>query len=120
MPRPGSACPARTGQAQRARAAVQLARGEAARAAETARAAARHSHQAGNVLDAARAQLLAGQALARTSRTGEATIALTAALEHPRARRLHDQAALELRRLGRRVAQAGPRAPRARSAASRR
>jgi len=108
----GLGLPARTGQAQRARAALQLARGEAARAADTARAAARHSHQAGNVLEAARAQLLAGQALARTSRTGEATIALTAALEHPRARRLHDEAALELRRLGRRVAKQGRRAAR--------
>ena len=108
----GLGLPARTGQAQRARAALQLARGDAARAAETARAAARHSHQAGNVLEAARAHLLAGQALARAGRTDEATIALTAALQHPQARRLHDEAALELRRLGRRVAKQGRRVAR--------
>jgi ATP/maltotriose-dependent transcriptional regulator MalT len=101
--------PARTAQAQRARAALQLARADDARAAETARAAARHSHQAGNVIETARAQLLAGQALARTGRTAEASTALTAALQHPQARRLHDAAALELRRLGRRVPKQGAR-----------
>ena len=108
----GLGLPARTGQAQRARAALQLARGDAARAAEAARAAARHSHQAGNALEAARAHLLAGKALARAGRSTEATIALTAALQHAHARRMHDEAALELRRLGRRVARQGRRAAR--------
>lgn len=108
----GLGLPARTGQAQRARAAVLLAQGQAARAAEAARAAARHSHRAGNVLDAARSHLLAGRALAASGRTAEATLALTAALEHPQATRLHAEAARELRRLGKPVARSGPRARR--------
>jgi DNA-binding CsgD family transcriptional regulator len=91
---------------------VLLAQGQAARAAETARAAARHSHQAGNALDVARSQLLAGQALAAAGRPREAAVAFTAVLEHEQARRLHDQAALELRRLGRRVTRQGRRAAR--------
>jgi DNA-binding CsgD family transcriptional regulator len=108
----GLALPARTGQAQRARAALLLARGNLARAAETARSAARHSRRAGNALDSARAHLLAGQALAAAGRSQEATVALTAALRHEDARRVHDEAALELRRLGRRVARQGRRARR--------
>jgi DNA-binding NarL/FixJ family response regulator len=108
----GLGLPARTGQALRAAAALELARGDAARAAETARAAARHSHQAGNLLDAARSHLLAGRALAAAGRPKEAAVALSAALHHEDSRRLHAEAALELRRLGRRVARQGPRAPR--------
>ena len=111
-PRPGSACPRAR---DRRSALAPPSNSPAARphAPPIRRAPPRaHSHQAGNVLEAARAQLLAGQALARTGRTAEATIALTAAAEHPRARRLHDEAALELRRLGRRVAKQGRRAAR--------
>ena len=57
----GLGLPARTGAgAARSRRSPARRAARPQRAAETARAAARHSHQAGNVLEAARAQLLAG------------------------------------------------------------
>ena len=108
----GLGLPARTSEARRARAAVLLAAGDSAGATRAARIAAREAHRVGNRLDAARAQLLAGQALAAGGHHREATVALTAAREtftDAGARRFDDQAARELRRLGRRVARQGAR-----------
>jgi DNA-binding NarL/FixJ family response regulator len=104
----------RTSEALRARAAVRLARGDSAAAAEAARDAARAAHHAGNRLDEARAHLLAGVAEAAGGNTRAATIALRAAessFAACGARRFRDQAARELRRLGRRVARQGRRRP---------
>ncbi len=108
----GLGLPARTSEAHRARAAVLLAAGDSAGATRAARIAAREADRVGNRLDAARAQLLAGQALAAGGHHREATEALTAAREiftDAGARRFDDQAARELRRLGRRVARQGAR-----------
>jgi DNA-binding NarL/FixJ family response regulator len=100
----------RTSEALRARAAVLLAAG----AARTARAAARAAHHAGNRLDEARAQLLAGTALAADGQRQQATVALTSAeatFADCGAQRFRDQAAYQLRRLGGRVARQGRRRP---------
>jgi DNA-binding NarL/FixJ family response regulator len=104
--------PARVSEALRARAAVRLAAGDVSEAVRAARGAARAAHSAGNRLDAARAQLLAGTALAAAGRHPDATIALTAAeaaFAAAGARRLRDEAARALRRLGRRVGRPGRR-----------
>jgi DNA-binding NarL/FixJ family response regulator len=108
----GLGLPARTSEARRARAAVLLAAGDSAGATRAARIAAREAQRVGNRLDAARALLLAGQALAAGGHHRDATAALTDAREiftAAGARRFDDQAARELRRLGRRVARQGAR-----------
>lgn len=108
----GARLPARESEALRARAAVRLAAGDADGATEAARAAARTAHAVGNRLDAARAHALAGSALTAAGREEEATVALLAAqdaLATCGATRLADEAACQLRRLGRRVPRQGRR-----------
>ena len=102
----GLGLPGRTGWARHARAGLLLARGDAARAAEVATTAAESFGDAGNRIDAERSRALHGVALAAA---GEREPAI-AALEHARSRARgcgafgpRDQAARELRRLGRRV-----------------
>jgi DNA-binding NarL/FixJ family response regulator len=102
----GLGLPGRTGWAQHARAEVILARGNAVAAAELALAATDSLSQAENRIDAERARILHGVALAAAGDRAHAI----AALEHARteleacgALGLRDQAARELRRLGRRV-----------------
>jgi ATP/maltotriose-dependent transcriptional regulator MalT len=103
---------ARLGWARGARAAVDLARGEAAAALTGAQEAVALCSEAGEPLGAARARVQVGQALAAT---GDAEAAARE-LERARAEllsigaeRYADQAAQELRGLGRRVARAGGR-----------
>jgi DNA-binding NarL/FixJ family response regulator/tetratricopeptide (TPR) repeat protein len=101
-------------QALRADAVVKLAAGDAAGALESARAAAAAAGEAGARGDAAHAQLLAGRALAAQGEREAAAAELAAAeaaLDAAGARRRHDEAVQELRRLGHRVA----RRPRAAS-----
>jgi ATP/maltotriose-dependent transcriptional regulator MalT len=93
-------------QARRARAAVLLERGEAAEAAELALQAAAGAEAAGAAVESARARVLAGRALAGADR--ERAIA---ELRHAHAQlagcgavRYRDEAASELRKLGRAVA----------------
>ncbi len=108
----GSRLQARESEVLRARAAVRLAAGNPDEAAAAARAAARAAHAVGNRLDAARAHALAGSALAVAGREREATVALLAAQEGLAAcgaARLADEAACQLRRLGRRVPRHGRR-----------
>ena len=100
----GLGLPARTSEALRARAAVLLAAGDSAGATRAARIAAREAHRVGNRLDAARAQLLAGQALAAGGHHREATVALTR-----RPRDVHRRRRAPLRRPGR--ARAAPARP---------
>ena len=100
----------RAGWGLEARARVLLARGESERAAETALAAAERLAEAGNRVEAARARVLHGTALAAAGHSPRAVEELEQARSeldacgalHPR-----DQAARELRRLGRRVARSG-------------
>ncbi|HEX6022745.1 MAG TPA: AAA family ATPase [Solirubrobacter sp.] len=108
----GLGLPARSSEALRARAAVLLAAGDTAGAARAASLSAREAQAAGNWLDTARAQLLAGQALAAGGHVQPAAAALQTARDafaECGARRFGDQAARELRRLGRRVARQGRR-----------
>ena len=110
----GLGLPGRTSDALRARAAVRFAHGDTAGATEAARAAARAAHQAEHRIDAARAHLLAGTALAASGERRQAMVALVAAesaFAEYGARRFRDQAARELRRLGPRVARQGRRRP---------
>jgi DNA-binding NarL/FixJ family response regulator len=99
-------------EARRARAAVDLAAGRPEQAAGHAQAAVRIAAAAGLPLEAARTQTLAGCALAAAGdregaldRLGAAERALTAL----GATRMADEAARELRRLGRRVPRGGRR-----------
>ncbi len=100
-------------QAARAAAAVRLGQGDAAGALERAQAGVAAAAAVGAVRDAAHAQLLAGRALAALGDAAGATrelAAAEAALDAAGARRLREEAAQELRRLGHRVARR-PRAP---------
>ena len=89
-----------------ARAHVSLADGDPAAGAEKALQAAEHADAVGAVVVAARCRTLAGVALARAGRREEAVRMLTRAeaeLADCEANRHRDEAARELRRLGRRV-----------------
>lgn len=102
----GLGLPGRTGWARRARAEVLLARGDAGRAAELAGAAVESFGAAGNRIDAERSRTLHGMALAEVGQRAAAMVALEQArseLEACGALGPRDQAARELRRLGRRV-----------------
>lgn len=95
------------GDAQYARAAVLLARGTHKLAADIACNAAACYDSVGHSLSAARARLLAGRALALAGERAAAERELESAhstFESCGALRLRDQAAKELRRLGKRVA----------------
>jgi ATP/maltotriose-dependent transcriptional regulator MalT len=100
------ASPLAAADAQRARAAVLLAVGEPAAAAERALASAASADQARAEIEAARSRALAGRALAAAGEREEALAQLERArvdLERLGARRFADEAARELRRLGRHV-----------------
>jgi DNA-binding CsgD family transcriptional regulator len=102
----GLGLPGRTGWARHARAEVMLARGDAVPAADLALAAADSFSEAENRIDAERARILHGVALAEVGDRAPAITALEQArteLEACGALGLRDQAARELRRLGRRV-----------------
>ncbi len=105
----GLGLPGRTGWAEQARAWVLLERGDAVGAAEVAASAADHLSTAGNRIDAELARTLHGVALAAAGEREEAIATLESArneLEACGALALRDQAARELRRLGRRVPRA--------------
>lgn len=102
----------RVAHAGRARAAVLLARDDASGAADAALTAAAAADSAGAPVEAARARLLAGIALAQAGRRDDALAELECsqgALAEHGAARYADQAARELRRLGRRVQRKGRR-----------
>jgi len=95
------------GLARRARAAVLLERGEARAAAQAALEAAAGAQRSGARIETARARLLAGRALARAGDREDALAELERAeaeLSDCGAKRLRDEAANELRALGKRVA----------------
>jgi DNA-binding CsgD family transcriptional regulator len=105
--------PGRIGEAQYARAELEFARGRASEAADLAMAARAGFKSAGWPIDTARAELLAGRALAAAGdRTGaiELLRLAHAGLDHCGAARYRKQAAGELRRLGHRVARVTPAA----------
>jgi DNA-binding NarL/FixJ family response regulator len=92
--------------AQRARAAVLLATGEPQRAAALALEATATADAAGSRVAAARSRILAGRALAAAGERDEAVALLQRAerdLSDYGAERFADEAARELRRLGRRA-----------------
>jgi DNA-binding NarL/FixJ family response regulator len=96
--------------ALRARAAVELARGEPARAAETALAAVAAGEEVEARMEATRARVLAGRALAAAGDRDAAVAQLRAAeaeFHAYGAERFRDRAARELRRLGHRVQRGG-------------
>jgi DNA-binding NarL/FixJ family response regulator len=98
---------AATAMADRAAAAVALARGDPVTAADRALAAAAASEEVGARVDGARARTLAGRALAAAGRKDRAIAELEAAareLGACGARRYRDEAEHELRKLGRRFA----------------
>jgi DNA-binding NarL/FixJ family response regulator len=99
--------------AARADALVALAEGRADVAADLALRAVEEAEAAGIMLDAARAHLVAGRALADADR--EAAIAQLNAAAHGGAecgaRRVEDEARRELRRAGVRLGRGGSRAP---------
>jgi DNA-binding CsgD family transcriptional regulator len=102
----------RQAEALRARAAVELARGHSDIAARVALEAAEAATSSGNHLDAARARMLAGEALEHGGQRQQAVEQLE--LAHAEfimcdAQRSADHAARELRRLGRRVSRRGAR-----------
>ena len=102
--------PVSAGHAQRARAAVSLATGDPARAAELALGAAAAEEAAGARVAAARSRTLAGRALAEAGHRDQAIVELQRAeaeLAEIGATRFADQAARELRRLGRKVTRTG-------------
>jgi DNA-binding NarL/FixJ family response regulator len=104
--------PRGTTAARRARAAVLLASGDGAAAAELALAAAATAETVGARIIAARSRTLAGRALAAADRRAEAIVHLERAdadLRACGAVRYADEAARELRRLGRRVKRTGKR-----------
>jgi DNA-binding CsgD family transcriptional regulator len=99
--------------AGRSRAAVLLAQGDAARAAEWAERSVAHAEACDARLDAARARLLAGRAHAAAGnrdRAGEQLRAAEAQLAEFGAQRWRAQAVRELRRIGRRVHRSAQRA----------
>jgi ATP/maltotriose-dependent transcriptional regulator MalT len=110
-----TAIPARpraTAAALQARAAVRLATGDASGAAELALRAAETADSVGARIVAGRSRTLAGQAYAEAGQNKEAILALDRAeaeLATCGAVRYADQAARELRRLGRRVIRTGRR-----------
>ena len=96
----------RSSDAARARAAVLLARGEPAAAAEAALEAVEFARAVGLPIDTGRARALAGRALAAAGETERATRELeraSAELDACGAARYRDEAAGELRGLGRKV-----------------
>jgi len=100
--------------AERARAALLLEGGEFVAAAAAARSAAEAAQAARAPVDAARANLLRGRALTASGQRDEAVVALEAA--HAEvvacgAVRYADEAASELRKLGRVVSRPGGRGP---------
>jgi len=100
----------RSSEARRASAAVALAAGDHARAALAAAEAAELADADGARIEAARARIVAGRACALAGRRTEAVEMLEpaeSALADCGARRLRDEAARELRRLGRRVPRGG-------------
>ncbi len=97
--------------ADRAGALVAMARGDLGTALDLATSAIGHAHAIHAGLDAARAHLLAAQALASDDKEG-AVAHLTTAHELATAggaRRTADEATRELRRLGRRIGRGGAR-----------
>jgi len=99
-------------QADRAAAAVLLARGEPVAAAERALSAAARADRVESGVDAGRSRLLAGRAFAVSGRRVDAVECLVLAeaqFAACGARRLRAEAVRELRRIGRRVARAGSR-----------
>jgi DNA-binding CsgD family transcriptional regulator len=97
---------------RQARAAVLLASGDGAAAAELALAAAATAETVGARMIAGRSRTLAGRALVAVGETGEAISHLERAETDLRACgavRYADEAARELRRLGRRVTRTGRR-----------
>jgi DNA-binding CsgD family transcriptional regulator len=105
--------PARLGWARSARATVDLARGDAEAAVTGARDAVGLCSEASDPIGAARARILLGQALAAAGepeRAGPELERARAELIAAGARRYADEAAHELRGLGRRVARVGGRA----------
>jgi DNA-binding CsgD family transcriptional regulator len=109
----GAALPTRprgTTAARQARAAVLLASGDGAAAAELALAAAATAETVGARIIAARSRTLAGRALVAAGQRTEAIVQLERAEAELRvfgAVRYSDEAARELRRLGRRVVRRG-------------
>ncbi len=102
----------RRGSARAVRAALLLARGDSAAASQAALAAAGLLEGAGRPADGARARLLAGRAQAAAGGAEAAAAELERArgiLLEAGAPRLADEAARELRRLGRRVSGRGGR-----------
>ena len=102
----------RIAEARRARAALDLARGDAVAAAAAAEDAARRFTAIGRLIDAARAETLRGRSLLALRETSLAEDAFERAYETfvgCGARRAADGAARELRRLGRRVPRVGTR-----------
>ena len=105
--------PTKRATAKRARAAMLLARGDAASAAVTALEGATFAAEAGDSIASARTRLLAGRALAAAGETAQAVTELEAArgaLDSLGAARFADEAARELRALGKRVPRRGKRA----------
>jgi DNA-binding CsgD family transcriptional regulator/tetratricopeptide (TPR) repeat protein len=99
------ALPAEDAHAQRAAAEFELARGDAAAAAERAAAAAERSAAAGSPIEAGRCATLAGRALAAAGRRDAAVTLLSDAFDGLVATGAHGWADVpdrELRRLGRR------------------
>jgi DNA-binding CsgD family transcriptional regulator/tetratricopeptide (TPR) repeat protein len=102
--------PRGTTAARQARAAVVLASGDGAAAAELALAAAATAETVGARIIAARSRTLTGRALAAAGQRTEAIVQLERAEAELRvcgAVRYSDEAARELRRLGRRVVRGG-------------
>ena len=98
--------PMATAAVRRAQAAVRLAEGRPAKAAELALAAAALAEEVGAVVEAARSRTLAGRALAQSGQREEALHQLSRAeadLAASGAEGFRREAAAELRRLGRRV-----------------
>ncbi|MBX6390909.1 MAG: helix-turn-helix transcriptional regulator, partial [Frankia sp.] len=112
----GGSLPGRLASALRARAAVDLARGDAKAAAERALESAAAADQAELVIESGRSRTLAGRALATLGDTAAAVAELRRAearLRAAGANRPGDEAARLLRQLGQRVARGGRPAGRA-------
>jgi DNA-binding NarL/FixJ family response regulator len=100
------ALPMATAAVRRARAAVFLAEGNPAKAAELALAAATSAEEVGALIEAARSRIIAGRALAQSGQRDTALHQLSRAeadLTATGAEGFRREAAAELRRLGRRV-----------------
>ncbi|ONH23208.1 LuxR family transcriptional regulator [Pseudofrankia asymbiotica] len=108
--RAGGGLPGRTASALRARAAVDLARGDAAAAAKAALASAAAAERAGLPIESGRSLTLAGRAFTAVGDTAAAIGELRRAESRLRAagaRRPGDEAARLLRQLGEKVARGG-------------